>query len=66
MTKKTSILGRESGKSSTSWFGGSRGSDTEAAKHGHGARAGDGRNSRDVGKIEIEYRDEVPQDPKKK
>lgn len=44
MTKKTRHLGRESGKSSTRWFGGGD-RRTEAGKHGHGARAGDGRTS---------------------
>jgi len=41
MTEKTRYVGRESGKSSTRWFGGGR-AGTEAGTHGHGARAGDG------------------------
>jgi hypothetical protein len=41
VTKKTIILGRESGKSSSRWFGGGE------AIHpkGNGASTGDGRNS---------------------
>lgn len=44
MAKKTRYLGRESGKSSTKYFGGGDQS-TEAGKHGHGARTGDGKTT---------------------
>lgn len=56
MTRKGEYLGRESGKSSTRWFGGGDG--TEAGKHGHGARAGDGRTSNEgiLGKIKVIFR----------
>jgi len=45
MTKKTRHLGKESGKSSTKWFGASEPSGTAGSRHGYGARAGDGRTS---------------------
>lgn len=45
MTKKTKHLGRESGKSSTKWFGRSEPKGTAGGDHGYGARAGDGRTS---------------------
>lgn len=61
MTKKTKHLGRESGKSSTRWFGPSDKPGTYAAKHGYGARAGDGRtDSRGIlGKIAVVFKGTV-------
>jgi hypothetical protein len=44
MTKKTKHVGKESGKSSTRWFGGGDPT-TQAGQHGHGARTGDGKTS---------------------
>lgn len=45
MTKKTRYLGKESGKSSTRWFGPSDPPGRAEHKHGRGARTGDGRTS---------------------
>lgn len=61
MTKKTKVVGRESGKSSISpWWRNSNMAvdNTEAGQHGHGARAGDGRTDRrdEIGKIRVVYR----------
>lgn len=59
MTKKTKHLGKESGKSSTRWFGRSAPADTAAGQHGYGARAGDGKTSNKslLGKILPVFRD---------
>lgn len=48
VTKKTRYVGRESGKSSTKWFGGN--SNDSTGGHGHGARAGDGWTTQ-LGKV---------------
>jgi hypothetical protein len=58
LTKKTRYVGLESGKSSTRWFGPSSRPGTEAAKHGYGARAGDGKtvNESIVGKIVAKFK----------
>lgn len=58
MTKKTRIIGKESGKSSTRWFGASEPSDTAGGQHGYGARAGDGRTSDKgiLGKIKVVFK----------
>lgn len=45
MTKKGKYVGRESGKSSTKWFGPSENPSSEAGKHGYGARTGDGKTT---------------------
>ena len=45
MTEKTKHLGRESGKSSTRWFGGGGSRGLASDKHGWGARAGDGKTT---------------------
>jgi hypothetical protein len=45
VTKKTKYVGRESGKSSTKWFGRSEPAGTAGGDHGYGARAGNGRTS---------------------
>jgi len=58
MTKKTEHVGRESGKSSTRWFGRSEPAGTAGGDHGYGARAGDGRTSNPgiLGKIKVTFR----------
>lgn len=43
MTEKTKYVGKESGKSSTRWFGGHPGDSTGG--HGRGARTGDGKTT---------------------
>lgn len=45
MSRKTRHFGRESGKSSTRWFGNSEPRGTAGGDHGYGARAGDGRTT---------------------
>jgi hypothetical protein len=45
VTRKTRYIGKESGKSSGRWFGPVGRPGTAEAKHGLGARAGDGRTS---------------------
>lgn len=57
MSRKTRHLGKESGKSSTRWFGSSGGT-AAAREHGIGARAGDGRTSDKsiLGKIAVTFR----------
>jgi len=42
MTRKTRHLGKESGKSSTKFFGRSEPAGTAGGDHGYGARTGDG------------------------
>lgn len=58
MTKKGPYLGRESGKSSTRFFGRSEPAGTAGGDHGYGARTGDGRNPDKsiVGKIKVIFR----------
>lgn len=58
MTSKTRYVGRESGKSSTRWFGRSEPASTAGGQHGYGARAGDGRTTDRsiVGKIVVAFR----------
>ena len=46
MTRKGQYVGKESGKSSTRWFGSSEPAGTAGGDHGYGARAGDGRTSK--------------------
>lgn len=62
MTKKTRYLGNESGKSSGRWFGPAGPPGTAAAKHGHGARAGDGKTTDTsiVGKIVAVFKTDKP------
>lgn len=52
MTKKTKYLGRESGKSSSRWFGPGVGH-----PRGHGASAGDGRTTNPglLGRIVVKF-----------
>jgi len=45
LTQKTQYVGKESGKSSTRWFGPGFPPGTAASVHGNGARAGDGNTS---------------------
>lgn len=56
MTEKGPYIGRETGKSSTKWFGRSEPAGTAGGDHGYGARTGDGRTSNPqiVGKIKVE------------
>lgn len=58
MTKKTKHVGRESGKSSTKYFGRSEPSGTAGGDHGYGARTGNGRTSDTsiLGKIKVVFR----------
>jgi hypothetical protein len=56
MTEKTRYLGRESGKSSTRYFGPSERQDTEAGQHGYGARAGDGKTTTDR-KVTVDFQE---------
>lgn len=58
MTKKTRHVGRESGKSSTKFFGRSESAGTAGGDHGYGARAGDGRTSNPgiLGKIKVVFK----------
>lgn len=61
MTNKTRHLGRESGKSSSRWFGPAGPPGSAAAQHGNGARAGDGRTSNPslLGKIAVIFKGEA-------
>lgn len=58
MTEKNEYIGRESGKSSSKWFGRSEPAGTAGGDHGYGARAGDGKTTDpDVaGKVEVVFR----------
>lgn len=56
MSEKTRHLGKESGKSSTRWFGRSEPAGTAGGDHGYGARTGDGRTGSKVGKIAVVFR----------
>jgi hypothetical protein len=57
VTEKNKYIGRESGKSSSKWFGPSEPKGTAGGDHGYGARAGDGRTTDKTvaGKIEVEF-----------
>jgi hypothetical protein len=57
MTEKNEYIGRESGKSSSKWFGRSEPAGTAGGDHGYGARTGDGKTTDKnvAGKIEVEF-----------